>query len=311
MRTLFGHVGLVSIISLTLAGCGQKTSVTPPPGPPPPAPPTPPAAGYNIKLAFGTTLTNADKAIFQAAAGRWEVIITNDLPDSNEPANATDCGDPTLTNFPTVNGVDDLVIFADVVPIDGPGGTLAQAGPCLTRSTGAQLPGTGIMQLDSADVAELRITNHLLETVTHEMGHVIGFGTIWKNKGGFLSGAGPDQGCGNAPTYIKSNAKAQYALLGGTGDVPIEGSTSGPGSCDSHWRESIFGTELMTPSIDTTSPDKNPLSRLTVAALADLGYEVDLTAADRFSLAGIGSLLPSSNRVTLREVLITPRGTLR
>jgi hypothetical protein len=309
MRNLLARVGLLSVIAFTLAACPQNPGPTPP-GPPPPPPP--PATGYNITLAFGSSISNADKAVFQSAASRWQQVITADLPDSNSAVSATDC-DPKLTGFPSVNSVDDLVIFADVVTIDGPGGTLARAGPCLLRQSGTQLPGVGTMEFDVADVAELRTKNHLLETITHEMGHVIGFGTLWKLKGGFLSGEGALGECGNAPTYIKSNAKTQYAALGGSGDVPVEGSAdgSGPGSCDSHWRESVFGTELMTPSIDTDSPAANPLSRLSIAALADLGYQVNLNAADNYSLASIGSILPSSNRMVLREILVKPRGTLR
>lgn len=307
MYNLIARIGLVMVIALTLTAC------PPPAGNNPPPPPPPAATGYNITLAFGASISNNDKAVFQSAASRWQQVITADLPDSNSAVSATDC-DPNATGFPNVNSVDDLVIYADVVAIDGPGGTLARAGPCLLRETGTKLPGLGIMEFDSADVTELRNKGHLLETITHEMGHVIGFGTLWKIKGGFLSGEGPSGGCGNAPTYIKPNAKVEYAALGGgSGDLPVEGSAdgSGPGSCDSHWRESRFGTELMTPSIDTDSSAANPLSRMSVAALADLGYQVNLTAADSYSLASVGSILPSSNRMTLREILIKPRGTLR
>jgi Leishmanolysin len=302
MQTLFTRIGSVFIMALALAACGQNP-VTPPAPPPPP-----PATAYNISLAFGSSISNQDKAIFATAASRWQQVITNDLPDVTGTVDITLC-DPQLTGFPSVNSVDDLVIFADVSPIDGPGGTLAQAGPCATRQSGTQLPGVGIMQFDSADVADLRTQGHLTETITHEMGHVIGFGTLWKAKGGFLTGAGASGACGNAPTYIKANAKTEYATLGGSGNVPIEGSAdgSGPGSCDSHWRESVFGTELMTPSIDTSSPAANPLSRLSIAAMADLGYQVNLNAAEGFNLAAIGSILPSSSRVLLREKLITPR----
>ncbi len=305
MRNLVARLGLVTVIALTLTACPPQNS-----GPTPPPPP-PPATGYNITLAFGSSISNTDKAVFQTAANRWQQVITNDLPDSASPVSASDC-DPKYTGFPNVNSVDDLVIFADVVAIDGPGGTLAQAGPCLLR-TGSQLPGVGIMEFDSADVTELRNKGHLQETIIHEMGHVIGFGTLWKIKGGFLSGEGSPGGCGTAPIYLGSGARTEFAALGGSGNLPVEGSAdgSGPGSCDSHWRESVFGTELMTPSIDTGSPAANPLSRMSVAAMADLGYQVNLTAADTYSLASIGSILPSSQRLTLREILIKPKGYLR
>jgi hypothetical protein len=55
-----------------------------------------------------------------------------------------------------------------------------------------------------------------------------------------------------------------------------------------HWREETFFNELMTGFLG--SPP-SPLSRLTVASLADLGYGVDFGAADPYSLPGGWSYL--------------------
>ena len=46
-----------------------------------------------------------------------------------------------------------------------------------------------------------------------------------------------------------------------------------------HWRQSVFGDELMTPAF---TGNVHPLSRVTVASLADLGYVVNLAAADAY-----------------------------
>ncbi|MFP6765474.1 MAG: hypothetical protein VB858_17735, partial [Planctomycetaceae bacterium] len=46
---------------------------------------------------------------------------------------------------------------------------------------------------------------------------------------------------------------------------------------DAHWRESVLGSELMTGFINTGF---NPLTRLTIAQFADLGYQVDFARAD-------------------------------
>ena len=62
--------------------------------------------------------------------------------------------------------------------------------------------------------------------------------------------------------------------------MPVE-NTGGPGTRDGHWRESVFRNELMSGFI--AAPD-NPLSRLTVASLQDLGYKVDLTKAEAYTL---------------------------
>ncbi len=275
----------------------------------PPGPPPPPATAYNITLAFGSNISNADKAVFQSAAGRWQGIITNDLPDVPSAVQASDC-DPGATGFPTVNSIDDLVIFADVVAIDGPGGTLGQAGPCRTRQAGSQLPAVGIMQFDSADMDALRTANQLRDTIVHEMGHVIGIGTLWKQKN-LLQGAGAEGACGNTPVYTGTNAKAEYAALGRSGNIPVEGAAdgSGPGTCDSHWRESTFGPELMTGYLD--SGVANPLSRMSIASLKDLGYAVDLSKADPYMIpASVSTIRPESVRSKLRVVLLEPKGTL-
>ena len=53
------------------------------------------------------------------------------------------------------------------------------------------------------------------------------------------------------------------------------------GSRNGHRRESVMGTELMTPYL---SDGSNPLSRITLASLADLGYAVEFGAADAYTL---------------------------
>jgi hypothetical protein len=48
-----------------------------------------------------------------------------------------------------------------------------------------------------------------------------------------------------------------------------------------HWRDADLPSELMAAGLN--APPK-PLSRLTVAALADVGYQVDLDAAEPYQL---------------------------
>ena len=69
--------------------------------------------------------------------------------------------------------------------------------------------------------------------------------------------------------------------------MPVEHDVGryGAGSVDNHWRESVFGAELMTPRVSVSSGDQ-PLSKVTIAALADLGYEVDYTHAESYTLPG-------------------------
>lgn len=220
---------------------------------------------FTLEVRFLGGLSDAQRDAFAAAADRWATVIVGDLPDA------------------TVDGevVDDVRIDASGIDIDGPGAVLGQAGPTVLRAASAGaaagLPVTGVMELDSADLAELERAGTLRDVITHEMGHVLGFGTIWSRKS-VLRGAGTAD-----PAFTGAGALAEYRLLGPgarSSGVPVENS-GGAGTRDGHWRESVFGDELMTGYLGEAG---NPLSRLTVASFGDLGYQVDLDAAERYAL---------------------------
>src|SRR5262249_428940 len=134
----------------------------------------------------------------------------------------------------------------------------------------------GKMAFDTADLKEMENKGTLNDVITHEMGHVLGFGTIWSFKS-LLKGAGTSN-----PTFVGANAKREYGVLRGSGPtpVPVE-NTGGPGTADSHWRESVFRNELMTGFVGAAG---NPLSRMTAGSLQDLGYVVDMNAAEHYTL---------------------------
>jgi hypothetical protein len=58
----------------------------------------------------------------------------------------------------------------------------------------------------------------------------------------------------------------------------------GPGTKNSHWRESIFKTELISGFI---AAQNNPLSKVTAAGLKDLGYVVSMNAAEAYTLPNL------------------------
>ena len=83
--------------------------------------------------------------------------------------------------------------------------------------------------------------------------------------------------------------------------VPIE-MDFGPGTRFSHWRESVFGNELMTGFADPV----NPLSAVSVAAMRDLGYLADDVPADQFTLeAAVAGL---SRGASARPHTVPPKG---
>ena len=224
-------------------------------------------SAYKIEVRFLGGLTTTQKNAFKSAANRWTKVIVGDVPSV------------------LVDGevIDDLLILAQGVAIDGPGGILGQAGPTHLRPTSAGanafLPAKGIMSFDSADLAQMQSNGTLLDVITHEMGHVIGIGTIWTHKGLLV---GPST---LNPTFKGTNAKKEYGILKGTGPVavPVE-NTGGPGTKNSHWRESVFKNELMSGFI---AGQNNPLSKVTAASLKDLGYVVDMNAAEAYTLPNL------------------------
>ncbi|NES83809.1 MAG: peptidase [Moorea sp. SIO2B7] len=236
----------------------------------PPSPP-PPSSAFSINVRFLGGLNANQRAVFETAAARWSEIIIGDLPSV------------------IVDGeeIDDVLIEARGASIDGPGGILGQAGPTRLRS-GSLLPATGIMEFDIGDLARMEADGSLLNVIIHEMGHVLGIGTIWSLKN-LLVGAGT----GN-PRFNGTNATRQFAtLIGATAPTPVSvANTGGAGTRDGHWRESVFGNELMTGFLN---PGSNPLSRVTIGSLEDLGYAVNYNAADEF-------VLPSSLQLALMGI---------
>ena len=74
--------------------------------------------------------------------------------------------------------------------------------------------------------------------------------------------------------------------------VPVENERGAQGTQDSHWRESVLGSELMTGFVDS---GQNPLSVVTVESLADLGYLVNSEPADSYTVPlGTASLIQSA-----------------
>jgi hypothetical protein len=235
---------------------------------------------YNIGVRFyGPELTDAQKALFTNAAARLSAIITGDVPDIPAvPVNLYDyCGIPGLPVYS--DPLDDVVIYAAITDIDGPGKVLARAGPCAFRSdTYGGFAAFGVMEFDAADLASMMERGTLQEVISHEMLHVLGIGTAWQTNG-LLRGA-------RTSTSTYTGLQGRQGCLGSGGDsfcatgVPVE-NNGVVGTADSHWRESTFQTELMT---GYSSAGGMPLSMITVGALADLGYMVNPLAADPYRL---------------------------
>ncbi|WP_287409737.1 PKD domain-containing protein [Oceanithermus sp.] len=260
---------------------------------------------FDIQILFVEEPADPDvRAAFENAAARWEQVLTGDLRDVQANVSAGSC----LDSNPGYQGtIDDLLIVADVVPIDGAYGILGSAGPCYVRGDAGQadyyLPYFGIMKFDSADLDRMKQNGTLEVVILHEMGHVLGLGTLWE-AGPFAFLNHNAASCQDASdvTYDGPAAMDAWHALGAVGEVHVE-NTGGAGTKCGHWREATFDTELMTGWIDGAVA---PLSRVTVGSLDDLGYAVNYAAADGYALPS-GDLAQLAGGERLEEVLILPQ----
>ena len=218
-----------------------------------------------ITLDFTGDMSAPRRAVFENAARRWDRVM-------NTGFDSLDVDGETLTG---------LVIAASIEAIDGAAGILGQAGPTVLREdTG--LPVMGIMQFDDADIARLEAEGSFADVILHEMAHVLGFGTLW-SRNGLIAASGT-----NDPRFTGRAAAREFAaLLPDDGPfVPIA-NTGGIGTREGHWRELVFGDELLTGFL---SGANRPLSRMSIASFEDLGYQVDYTTADPFQLPSFRDL---------------------
>ena len=264
--------------------------------------PTESDTSFDIEFRYlGTQPTTAQKSIFRAAADVWEEVVTGDLGRRIITDSELECEDGDPSTFG--DAVDDLRIDIRLREIDGPTKTLAIAGPCAVRTGG--LPLIGEVTIDTADLTRIG-TEGLRRTVVHEIAHVLGYGTsdqwlgLLRNSAVEYEKNNPDAEELPDTHFVGTAAVSAFdeLLAGATysgAKVPVENDTVeyGIGGLDGHWREAVFGDELLTATISADPQVSQPLSKVTIASLADLGYRVDYTKADSYSL-------PSTSRSLLR-----------
>lgn len=215
------------------------------------------SAGYNITIEFKGSWTQAYYDVFKASADRLTTLVVGELQNV------------TVRTKGGLKSVDDILITAELAPIDGVNGILGQAGPTSLRTTGS-LPATADMTFDIADVDAMDLAT-FADVVLHEMAHSLGVGSIWDRLGLVSNGL-----------FTGANAVREYHLMGGTASgIPVE-QDGGSGTAGSHWDEEIFGNELMTGYINA---GENYFTAMSAASFADLGYVI---SADYASLSDAG-----------------------
>ncbi len=199
-------------------------------------------------------------AAMQQAATRWERVVARGLGDVPVHLAAGSCGSGNAA-FDGV--VDDLVVDVSMKVIP----PAAWAAPCVDGPDG--LPRFGFVEFNPNLTGALLDAGMLDEVAVHELGHVLGFGVTWQD-GRDVTGAG-----GTDPRFSGPRVRAENSLLRRSVDVPV---MTVDGVMSPHWESVFLGPEIMA-----TTPDGSALSRLTIASLADIGYAVDMRAADPYS----------------------------
>lgn len=256
---------------------------------PPISLPAPDPTRYNITVIFepetDATLTDAQKQVFLDAAERWSSIITADIADIGP---TTFTANTFFPNTPAITGtVDDLLLLVRFGALGGP---LGRAGPRFVRVEGQAnefLSIAGIMEFEIAEFAPGGFFNdqqQYEDVIVHEMGHVIGIGTLWDLTNNvdenYIASNPPTVPAGLPnpdynPGFTGEGAVAEYSTLtGATETVTPIANTGGPGNYNGHWREIVFNNELMTPY----AGGAELLSRITAASLGDIGYDVDINS---------------------------------
>ncbi len=212
---------------------------------------------FNIDLEFETPLSASQKSILQEAARSVANLVAKGLPSA------------------IVDGqiIDDIKIKVSAKNLDGIEGTQARTKIDFMRY-GTLLPAQSITEFDAADVAHLEQTGELFSVAQHEFLHALGFGNLWEAKG-LVDYAGTP-----LAQYNGQNAVAAFQKEGGLTDrIALE--TEGDGSAGLHWHEGLFQDEVMTAdaNLGSDGEGKAPVSTVTLASLADLGYDVNLEGA--------------------------------
>jgi hypothetical protein len=239
------------------------------------------ATEYELELIWlGTPPSEQVRSSFDRAGNTIRATIVGALTSVALPPSFTNLDQCGLKGYPEISRtpIRGLRIYAVVESIDGVGGTLGSAGPCLIRND--DTPALSVMRFDDADVQNLLSSGRLASVVLHEMLHAVGFGTVWYDKAVIDTLANP-----NDARFTGVFARQSCRDFNGgetvcANSVPVH-SADGDGSRFSHWRESVFTNELMTPFLGS---GVTPLSATTIGSLEDLGYDVSYETANPFTL---------------------------
>lgn len=237
---------------------------------------------FDYRFDTAAFFTAPRRLALEAAAQHWEDLLVDDFPSIPLGTDIRTRNPQTPTaaamSFPSDVAIDDVLIFVGCAANDGPGGTLATSNhsAAINTVTDATLreqlrsryegmdfqPWTGWISFDCGedwffDPTPATATDlpagrpDFLSTASHELGHVLGFGTAMAYFARVSSA-----------TFIGTRAVATYG-----GPIPlIANGTHFASGLSSGGRE---------PLLDPSRPGgvRSTATPIDIAVLADLGYE--------------------------------------
>ena len=240
---------------------------------------------FDIDLVFVGAISSKHRSAAEAAATRWERIITHSIPYHPVTEEERDYVEEFYPTATIPDKVDDLLIFVEIGDNPGLGvGTLADAWTIIIRDP-SFLPCIARLRLNGDNLPNLS-DELLADVMEHEMGHTLGFASwLWRGHNLLNNPSlnnpvfpAPDTHFSGPLAIAAFNASGGAAYTGAK--VPVENNGI-PGAADSHWRENVLDDELMTTRFNRLLPH-NPLSAITIQAMADIGYRVDVTQAESY-----------------------------
>ena len=229
------------------------------------------AVSFDLDLLITDGFSDAQRSEIERARNSWESILEGTefgnaiLPDT------VSCLGLTTTSVATL---DDHLVLVGIDSIDGSGGVLAHAGFCYTRISDGT-PAVSATVFDEVDIDLVLSAGSLADVAFHEFAHGLGFVDYYWERHNLLE-------IGADPHFAGAGAVGAFNSAGGTTYTGARVPISSPDH--SHWRESVFGREGMTPRISLGVG--NPFSAVTLEAMADIGYVVNSSLADDYELPG-------------------------
>ena len=230
---------------------------------------------FDIELHFVAEFSPGHQALIEEAAEVWEAVISEGIPNVAFETRPFDSSEHDwfethrrwLGDLVVREEIDDVRLYVGRLPDDA--GVLGTGGPIYVRQT--YLPILGFIRFH-----EDSFTHHLKDVAVHEIAHALGFNVfVWYGLD-LVDIEDPD------PHFKGMAARSAFDVEGGW---KYEGKKVPLAPDFTHWRESVFGDEVMTPYLDW---DNGIFSATTLHSMGDIGYRVDPSQSQAFSLPGVG-----------------------